>query len=105
MSQSSEVLKSLFQKYCKESGKLFIPRGDDNAIAESLVSFYETHHSLKVLDQCVSYYIKNSSDPILIYNFALESSKVRDHILEENDIKENFDNLVRQTKERMERFK
>jgi len=105
MSESSEILKSLFQKYCEENGKLFLSRPDDAGIADAMLSFYRRYHSIEVLEQAVEYYVKTSSDPILVYNFAVESSKIREHILEENKIKQDFSELIRETKERMERFK
>jgi hypothetical protein len=105
MSPTSQALISLFQKYCDEYKKLFLPGQNDEDIAESLVRYYRKNHSEQVLDKCVEYYIKNSHEPVLVYNFALESSKIRDLIVSELEAKKDFDSLVQQTKERMERFK
>jgi hypothetical protein len=105
MNPALQALTSLFQKYCDEYKKLFLPGHNDEAVAESLASFYGKYYSEEILHECVKYYVKTSTEPVLIYNFALESSKIRDHIVQELDSKKQFDSLVQQTRERMERFK
>jgi hypothetical protein len=105
MSQYLEEVTFFFQKYCDEYKRLFLPGQNDGAVADSLVSFYKKYHSLEVLEKSIKYYVENTNEPILIYNFAIESSKIREHIVSEMEIQENFNKLVQQTKERMERFK
>jgi poly-beta-hydroxyalkanoate depolymerase len=104
MSLALSALNSMFRKYCEEYKRLFLPGQNDLDIAESLVDFYEKYFSAEILERSVEYYVKTTTEPILIYNFALESSKIRDHIVKEMEIKEQFNTLVQQTKERMERF-
>jgi hypothetical protein len=49
-------------------------------------------------------YVRNTTEPVLIYNFALESNNIRDHVTKEAELAENFNNLLEQTRERMQRF-
>jgi hypothetical protein len=105
MNPALQAMTSLFQKYCEEYKKLFLPGHNDEAVAESLTDFYKKYHSEEVLHKCIEYYVKNSTEPVLIYNFALESSKIRDQVVHEIEERREFDSLIQKTKERMERFK
>jgi len=49
-------------------------------------------------------YVKNTQDPILVYNFALDSSKIREKVLDFRKSKESFDRLVKETEQRMREF-
>jgi hypothetical protein len=59
---------------------------------------------LDVLEQCILEYVKNTQDPILVYNFALDSSKIREKVLDFRKSKESFDRLVKETEQRMREF-
>lgn len=104
MSQSSEKILSMFQSSCDENGKLFLPDPRQDDIITSLVNYYSKYYSLDVLEDCISEYVKHTQDPILVYNFALDSSKIREKVLDFRKSKESFDRLVKETEQRMREF-
>ena len=105
MTLTLEEANSLFQRYCDKYKKLFLPGSNDEAIVKSLSDFYVKYFSISILEKSIEYYVKNSTEPVLIYNFAIESSKVREHVLKEQQIAENFDHVLLQTKKRMDQMK
>lgn len=104
MKETSETVLHTFQKSCDEYAKLFLPEPRQTEILDSLVNYYGKYYSIDILNQCVVEFVKTSDDPILVYNFALESSKIRDRIVERLKSKEEFSKLVRETEERMRQF-
>ena len=104
MKKTSETVLYMFQKSCDEYAKLFLPEPRQEEILDSLVVYYEKYYSIDILTQCIEEFVKTSQDPILVYNFALESSKIRDRIVERMRSKDEFKKLVRETEERMRQF-
>lgn len=100
---SEEVLLT-FQKSCDENAKLFIPEPRQDDIIKNLVNYYERFFTIQLLLDCIIEFVKKSEDPILVYNFALESKKIRDKILESQKSQDDFKRLVRETEERMRQF-
>lgn len=105
MSLTLEEANSLFQLYCDKYKKLFLPGSNDEALVKSLSNFYTKYYSIEILEKSIEFYVKNSNEPVLIYNFALESSKIRDHVVKEEEIAKEFDSLLLETKKRMEQMK
>ena len=101
MKETSEEVLLIFQKSCEEYAKLFIPEPRQDKILESLVNYYTKYYSITILDDCIVEFVKTHPDPILIYDFAMESSKIRDKIIEREKSKQEFNKLVKQTEERM----
>lgn len=101
---SSEIVLSTFQKLCDDNAKLFLPEPRQDDILKSLVNYYQRFYDLDLLLECAAEYIKKNDEPILIYNFALESSKIRGHILELRKSNDEFKRLVKETEERMRQF-
>lgn len=103
MKLTSEAVIDTFVKYCKEYGKLFVPdEKRDEAIVNSLISYYEDNYDSQLLIDCINAWIKTGEEPILIYNFAIESSKVRSLVLTDRQSRREFNDLLQQTRERME---
>lgn len=105
MSLTLEEANALFQQYCDKYKKLFLPGSNDEAIVKSLSDFYTKYFSIAILEKSIEYYVKNSTEPVLIYNFAIESNKVREHVVKEMQISQDFDNLLLETKKRMEEMR
>jgi len=101
MSMTLEEVTTLFQEYCEKHRKLFLPGPNDGPVVKSLVDFYSKHYSIEILCESIEYYIKQSKEPVQIYNFAVESSQIRDHVVAEKRRREDFDKLLHQTQERM----
>lgn len=104
MKETSEIVLSTFQSSCDENGKLFLPEPRQSDIIHSLTVFYSKYHSIDILLECIREYVKATSDPILVYNFALDSSKIRDRVIESKKSKEDFNRLVKETEKRMRQF-
>ena len=56
---------------------------------------------MKILEECIHEFVRSHQDPIIIYEFAMDSSKIREKILEREKSKKEFSTLVKQTEERM----
>lgn len=104
MSQTSKTILSTFQSSCDEYAKLFIPEPRQDEIIESLSAYYSKYHGIDVLIECIHEYVRVTQDPILVYNFAVDSSKVREKVLESRKSKEDFNRLVKETEQRMREF-
>lgn len=94
----------MFQRSCDEYAKLFVPEPRQDQIIDSLINYYEKYYSIEILDECIDFFVKETEEPILVYDFALGSSKIRDRIVERKKSKEAFESLVKQTEERMRHF-
>lgn len=101
---SSQIVLSTFQKSCDDNAKLFIPEPRQDEIVDNLVRYYERFYDLDLLLECIQEFIKKNDEPILIYNFALDSGKIRTHLLEAKKSNDEFKRLVKETEERMRFF-
>jgi hypothetical protein len=104
MEKASEIVLSTFQKSCDEYAKLFLPEPRQDQVVESLVNYYKKYYTIDILIECIQYFVKESHDPILIYDFAVNSSKIRERVIERHRSKDEFSTLVKQTEERMRQF-
>lgn len=104
MKEASEIVLLTFQKSCDEYAKLFIPEPRQDQVIESLVNYYKKYYSLEILQECIDEFVKVNPDPIIVYDFAMESSKIRDRIIDRRKSKKEFNKLVKETEERMRLF-
>jgi hypothetical protein len=104
MKETLETVLLTFQKSCEEHAKLFIPEPRQDQVVESLVNYYDKYFTMEILLECIRTFVKEADDPILVYDFALSSSKIRDKVIERQRSKEEFNTLVKQTEERMRQF-
>jgi len=103
MSQVLETVLSTFQKLSDEYGKLFIPEPRDEAIVNSMISFYEKNYSIVLLLNAMKYYIEFSEEEMVrVYDFALVQGKYRERAEEAEADREEIAKLMRHTKEQME---
>lgn len=92
-------LIDLFKTCSEKSHKLFIPdspRQDD--IANSLVKHYDSDE----LNKAVEWYIAHRPGPFLVFDFAIESRDIVEKVKHETDAKAKFQDIVEQTRKRME---
>jgi hypothetical protein len=104
MKETSETVLLIFQKSCEEHAKLFIPEPRQDKILESLLNYYNKYFTFQILEDCIVDFVKSSPDPILVYDFAMESSKIREKIVDRQKSKQEFNKLVKETEERMRIF-
>ena len=104
MTSISEEVLSYFQKYADEFGKLLIPRNDDEKIANSLGLHFKKFYSIDLLELCIKEYISKCYEPVVVYNFAMEAHKIREHLEEGLKDKEEIARLMKETKEFMRNY-
>lgn len=90
-----------FAKKAEESGKLFIPDSPrQEKVAKSLITFHNKHFSMDILKASASAYINDSSESVLIFDFALSVKEYRDKAVVDQESKDEFKEILRQTRER-----
>jgi hypothetical protein len=104
MSLTAEEFVSFFSDSALGHRKLFIPGDNDESVAGNLIAFYQQEYSVDLLKQCADYFIAKSHQPVLIYQFALNSNDVRRRLVQENERKQDVEHLLKATKKRMESF-
>jgi len=102
MSFNSDSIPTLFQEYCNKYSKLFLPSSNDEAVSNNLHQFYKNNFSLDILQESIELYVKQSSQPVLIYDFALASNNIREQVVKDHQRKDDLQSLLNQTKERMQ---
>jgi hypothetical protein len=102
--KNADELIELFSAACEDNKKLFIPSQSDRNIAQRLLDHYRKFFSEEILIKTMIFFVKNSPDPIQISSFALESSKIRDRVVEEQKDADDINLLMQETRIRMERL-
>jgi hypothetical protein len=93
-----EVLQH-FISCCKKRSKLFVPDTPrQEQVCDALGDFYE----IDILFDAIDEYIKVNPGPFVVFDFAVQSKKYIDHIINEKKSRESFLFMVKETKKRME---
>lgn len=95
---TGKELIEIFKESCEKSNKLFIP---DSPRQESVADALAKHYESELLEKAVRFYIKKNQGPFLIFDFALASRTVFDKIKFEEEAKDRFRNLVKETHDRL----
>lgn len=95
---TGKELIEIFKKSCEKSHKLFIP---DSPRQESVADALATHYDSELLEKAVEFYVKKNQGPFLIFDFAIESRTIVDKVKFEEEAKNRFRNLVRETHDRL----
>lgn len=97
MKTGNDLIK-IFKKSCEKSHKLFIPDSPrQEAVADALVKHYDGD----ILEKAISFYTKTRTGPFLVFDFAIESKSIVDKVKFEEQAKDKFKDLVKQTHERL----
>lgn len=93
-----EVLQH-FISCCKKRSKLFVPDSPrQEQVCDALGDFYE----IDILFDAIDEYIKVNPGPFIIFDFAVQSKKYIDHVMNEKKSRDSFLFMVKETKKRME---
>lgn len=93
-----EVLQH-FISCCKKRSKLFVPDSPrQEQVCDALGDFYE----IDILFDAIDEYIKVNPGPFIIFDFAVQSKKYIDHVINEKKSRDSFLFMVKETKKRME---
>lgn len=95
---TGEELIQTFKSLCDKSNKLFIPDSPrQEAVAEALVQHYDE----ELLIKSIEFHINKNTGPFLVFDFAIVSRTLFEKIKYEEEAKNRFRNLVRETHDRM----
>lgn len=93
-----EVLQH-FISCCKKRSKLFVPDSPrQEQVCDALGDFYE----IDILFDAIDEYIKVNPGPFIVFDFAVQSKKYIDHVMNEKKSRDSFLFMVKETKKRME---
>lgn len=93
-----EVLQH-FISCCKKRSKLFVPDSPrQEQVCDALGDFYE----IDILFDAIDEYIKVNPGPFIIFDFAVQSKKYIDNVINEKKSRDSFLLMVKETKKRME---
>jgi len=93
-----EVLQH-FISCCKKRSKLFVPDSPrQEQVCDALGDFYE----IDILFDAIDEYVKVNPGPFIIFDFAVQSKKYIDHVINEKKSRDSFLFMVKETKKRME---
>ena len=93
-----EVLQH-FISCCKKRSKLFVPDSPrQEQVCDALGDFYE----IDILFDAIDEYVKVNPGPFIIFDFAVQSKKYIDHVINEKKSRNSFLLMVKETKKRME---
>jgi hypothetical protein len=95
---TGKELIEIFKKSCEKSHKLLIP---DSPRQESVADALATHYDSELLEKAVELYVKKNHGPFLIFDFAIESRTIVDKVKFEEEAKNRFRNLVKETHDRL----
>lgn len=102
---SVEEFIAFFETTCEKERKLFIPDPPrQEKVAKNLLDFHGKYHTHDILARSVDYHIKTNIGPFLVFDFAIGINNAREHVLTEIASQKNFDDLLNETKKRMEGF-
>ena len=97
MLTGNELIKT-FKDLCEKSSKLFIPDSPrQESVADALVQHYDDDLLIKSLE----FYVSSNNGPFLMFDFAIVSRNVFEKVKFEEEAKNRFRNLVRETHDRM----
>lgn len=92
-----------FNKLSKENHRIFIQDRNDTSVANGVINYFETYYTLDLLNQCLDeYFVKRREAYVTIADFCIKFGDIARKIHRRNEGKEDFDNLVKETRKRME---
>lgn len=93
-----EVLQH-FISCCRKRSKLFVPDSPrQEQVCDALGDFYE----IDILFDAIDEYVKVNPGPFIVFDFAVQSKKYIDHVINEKKSRDSFLFMVKETKKRME---
>lgn len=96
---TGQIILQQFINCCKKRNKLFVPDSPrQEQVSDAISSFYDYDTLVDAIDE----YIKVNPGPFILFDFAIHSKKYIEHVITEKKSKNDFTNMVQQTKKRME---
>ena len=99
MKATGEQTILFFQDCCKKHSKLFIPDSPrQEPVAKAISEFYDSELLFKAIDS----FVKGRTGPVLVFDFAIESKTYIDRVQFNSKSDSKFQEIVEQTRKRME---
>lgn len=108
MSPTLEEVNSYFQESCQDSNLLFIPSVLDDNIIDNVMKYCGRNYpdDPNIIYEIIDYFLREQDglNPVTLQEFAAASVYTARKVEHEVELKNEFDELVRQTKDRMRGF-
>jgi hypothetical protein len=102
MSLTGENLITCFSNSAEAKGKIFFQTEKDEVNAERLVRFFTINGGPEMASQCIERFMKNEKQPVVfLLDFVVKLGTLVEEIKIENEDREDFRRLLRETQERM----
>jgi hypothetical protein len=102
MSLTGENLITYFSNTAEAKGKIFFQTEKDEVNAERLVKFFDANGGSEMADQCIERFMRNEKQPVVfLLDFVVKLGTLVEEIKIENEDRNEFRRLVRETQERM----
>ncbi len=107
MSTGHDKFLEEFKQLCQDSHRLFLPEKGDETVAITLYDFHINEYSYEVLYDTAKAYINASPKiaTITLHNFALRCGEFREKVAAEHESQNKIQEIMQQTKTRMEGLK
>lgn len=102
MNLTGETLITYFGNTAESNGKIFFQTEKDETNAERLVKFFMSNGGEDMATQCIERFMKSEKQPVVfLLDFVVKLGSLVEEIKIENQDREEFRRLVRETQERM----
>lgn len=102
MNPTGESLITYFGNTADNNGKIFFQTEKDEANANRLVKFFESNGGEQMAEQTIQRFMKSEKQPVVfLLDFVVKLGGLVEEIKMENQDRDEFRRLVRETQERM----
>jgi hypothetical protein len=102
MNLTGEALITYFSSTAEGNGKIFFQTEKDEANAERLIKFFQANGGDEMAEQCIDRFLKAEKQPVVfLLDFVVKLGSLVEEIKIENQDRDEFRRLVRETQERM----
>lgn len=102
MNLTGETLITYFGNTAESNGKIFFQTEKDDVNADRLIKFFNVNGGDEMAMQCMDRFLRNEKQPVVfLLDFVIKLGSLVEEIKVENQDREEFRRLVRETQERM----
>lgn len=102
MNPTGESLITFFGNTAEDNGKIFFQTEKDEVNSNRLIRYFQDNGGEELAKQCIERYMKTEKQPVVfLVDFVVKLGSIVSEIKIENEDREEFRRLVRETQERM----
>jgi hypothetical protein len=102
MIQTGDSLISCFENIAENHNKIFFQTERDESNADRLVKYFNLNGGISVAEQCMELFMKSEKEPVVfLLDFVVKLGSIMESIKVDNQEREEFRRLLRETQERM----